>query len=236
MITMRDVQKRFGAVTALAGVSLRVERGERLALVGSNGSGKTTLLRALVGLVRVGGLIEIDGVDVQRHPERALRSLAYMPQVAPPLEVPVAELVRAYAALRSVSVRSVEERAAALGLELPAIARTRTRDLSGGMKQKLLAALALSSNAPILVCDEPTASLDVSARAAFFDMVNARPPDSVLILCSHRADEVENLVERVVELKDGRILCDDACTPTVQVVHSVRRSSGGDNANVRRVG
>lgn len=236
MITIRDVHKRFGAVTALAGVSLRVERGERLALVGSNGSGKTTLLRALVGLVRVNGEIAIDGVDVQRHPERALRALAYMPQVAPPLEAPVAELVRAYAALRFVSPRSVEERAAKLGLELPAIAKTRTRDLSGGMKQKLLAALALSSDAPILVCDEPTASLDESARVAFFQMVKARASDSVLILCSHRADEVESLVERVVELKDGQICGDDDATPTVVESLQALRGMARARANVRRVG
>ncbi len=237
MISVRDVHKCFGPVTALAGVSLRMERGERLALVGSNGSGKTTLLRALVGLVRISGKIEIDGVDVQRHPERALRALAYMPQVAPPLEAPVSELVRAYAALRGLAPRRIEERAAALGLELPAIAKSRTRDLSGGMKQKLLAALALSCDAPILVCDEPTASLDASARAAFFELVKARPADSLLILCSHRADEVENLVERVVELKDGRIVRDDDETPIVEMptVPGVRLSSA-TRANVRRVG
>lgn len=237
MIALREVKKCFGPVTALAGVSLRVVCGERIALVGSNGSGKTTLLRALVGLVRVSGQVEIGGIDVQRHPERALRSLSYMPQVAPPLEVPVAELVRAYAALRSISPRTIEERAAALGLALPAIAKSRTRDLSGGMKQKLLAAMALSSEAPILVCDEPTASLDASARAAFFAMVKARPVDSILVLCSHRADEVENLVERVVELKEGQIVRDDEATPMVEMPTSPGvRAASAARAQVRRVG
>ena len=83
-------------------------------------------------------------------------------------------------------------------------ARTRVRDLSGGMKQKLLAALALASESLILVCDEPTASLDAQARAAFFELVDARAAETILVLCSHRADDVSQLVGRTVQLADGR--------------------------------
>jgi ABC-type multidrug transport system ATPase subunit len=78
------------------------------------------------------------------------------------------------------------------------------------MKQKLLATLAFAANAKVLVCDEPTASLDSSARAAFFELVHARPADSVLVLCSHRVDEVQQLVGRVIELADGRLSRDFA--------------------------
>jgi ABC-2 type transport system ATP-binding protein len=208
MIVVDDVYKRFGKVTALAGVSLRIDAGSRVALVGSNGSGKTTLIRALCGLVRVSGRIEIGGVDVRARPELALRNLAYVPQTAPPLDAPVAELVRAWTHLRGIELRKVRTLAERLGLALDAVAKSRVRDLSGGMKQKLLAALALAVEAPVLVCDEPTASLDAAARAAFFELVRLRRPDSVLVLCSHRAEEVEQLVDRVVELADGALASD----------------------------
>jgi ABC-2 type transport system ATP-binding protein len=208
MIVIDDVHKRFGKVVALAGVSLRIEPGERVALVGSNGSGKTTLLRALCGLLQVKGEIRLFGVDVHKSPQTALRALAYMPQVAPPLDAPVSELVRGYAALRRYDVGKVEGVALRLGLSLPEIARTRVRDLSGGMKQKLLAALALAAESLILVCDEPTASLDADARAAFFELVHERAAETILVLCSHRADDVGQLVGRTVQLADGKIAAD----------------------------
>jgi ABC-2 type transport system ATP-binding protein len=74
------------------------------------------------------------------------------------------------------------------------------------MRQKLLASLALATEADVLVCDEPTANLDVSARSAFFEQLAARPSDSISILCSHRLEEVEDFVDRVVELREGLII------------------------------
>ena len=209
MISIQNVTKRFDRLLAVDAVSLQFAPGERVALVGTNGSGKTTLLRAMLGLLRVEGKIEIFGADVARAPELALRSLSYMPQVSPPLEAPVSELVLAFCALRCRTAEQVSVRAARLGLDLKAIERTRIRDLSGGMKQKLLAALALAAEAPVLVCDEPTANLDSVAREAFFEDLKARPNTGILVLCSHRADEVRHLVDRVIELKDGRVARDE---------------------------
>lgn len=208
MIQVTQVSKRFGPVAALDGVSLRVDEGERVAFIGANGSGKTTLLRALLGLVRFEGRITLAGVDVAREPELALRSVAYIPQVAPPIEAPVREVLRAYAALRGRPVRDLEERAAALGLDVRKSEGKRFRDLSGGMKQKLLASMALAVEAPILVCDEPTANLDGDARVEFFRQLDERPRGSVVVLSSHRIEEVTQLVDRVVELSDGRVARD----------------------------
>ncbi len=205
MISIEHVSKAFGPVLALDDVSLRIEAGERVAFVGSNGSGKTTLLRALLGLLRVRGRITVGGIDVAKHPEQALRSIAYIPQISPPLEAEVAEVVGAYAALRNTTPAAVAMHAARLGLDLPSLARGRFRDLSGGMKQKLLSAMALATHAEALVCDEPTANLDAGARAAFFQALRERKPESVVILCSHRVAEVRHLVDRVIELRDGRI-------------------------------
>jgi ABC-2 type transport system ATP-binding protein len=208
MITVASVAKSFGPVSALAGVTFEIGAGERVALVGSNGSGKTTLLRALLGLVRVSGRITILGADVAREPEVALRSVAYVPQIAPPIDAPVDEVIRAHATIRGLHPEATFARAERLGLDARASRAKRFRDLSGGMKQKLLAAMALAAEAPILVCDEPTANLDEEAREAFFEELAARPKGSVVVLCSHRIEEVRTLVGRVIELKEGRVARD----------------------------
>lgn len=208
MITMARITKRFGRVTALDDVTLSIQSGEKVAFVGSNGSGKTTLLRALLGLVRFEGRITVGGADVAREPEVALRSVAYIPQIAPPIEAPVAEVVRATSALRGMAEEQTWSRAEHLGLDVGLARGKRFRDLSGGMKQKLLAAMALAAEAPILVCDEPTANLDGKARAAFFELLAERPQASIVVLCSHRVEEVRALVDRVVELSEGRVARD----------------------------
>ena len=206
MIEIQHVSKHFGPVQALKDVSLSIQPGERVAFVGSNGSGKTTLLRALLGLSRVDGTIQIAGQHV-----------AYVPQIAPPLEAPVAEVVTAYAALRGITVEHIHAQAVVMGLSPSELSRVRFRDLSGGMKQKLLAALALATSAQVLVCDEPTSNLDAAARQAFFGALEQRAPGSILILCSHREEELHSFVGRVVELRDGVLIRDD------NLLHSVPR-------------
>lgn len=227
MIDVRHVSKSFGAVRALDDVSLHVRAGEHVGFVGTNGSGKTTLLRAMLGLVRVDGRITIAGIDVAKSPELALRSVAYIPQVAPPIEAPVDEVVRAFAALRRRGTKVVHERCERLGLDVGSIGSTRFRDLSGGMKQKLLAALALAAKTEVLVCDEPTANLDRSARASFFEQVAERPAESVTILCSHRVEEIERLVTRVVTLVDGKV---DGDSPVAAALESLRANGAIEEA------
>jgi len=206
MIEIVGVSKSFGSVHALRAVDLTIAPGERVAFVGANGSGKTTLLRALLGLVRFSGQIKIYGCDVARDPAQALSRVAYIPQVAPPIEASLQEVVRAHATLRDIQPNAVAACASRLGLDLTEHRRARFRDLSGGMRQKLLAAMALATKAEILVCDEPTANLDISARTAFFEQLAERPRDSISIFCSHRLEEVEHFVGRVVELREGVII------------------------------
>lgn len=225
LVDIQHVSKHFGAVQALQDVSLQLKPGERVAFVGSNGSGKTTLMRSMLGLLEMQGTVTISGIDVRKRPDLALQQVAYIPQVAPPLDAPVRELVRASMALRGGTLSHVADLAGKLGIEYERIAGVRLRDLSGGTKQKILAALALSARSQILVCDEPTANLDEAARRAFFDLVAKRPADTLLVLCSHRSEEVRQLVDRVVELREGRlirdarleVLLDDRASSRVQV-------------------
>lgn len=222
MIHVERVSKVYGGVRALDSVSLEIGAGERVAFVGTNGSGKTTLLRCLLGLVRFDGKVTIAGSDVSREPEVALRRVAYMPQIAPPLDSPVRDVVEAYAKLREKRAEDIAVRARRLGLDLAASSGKRFRDLSGGMKQKLLAAMALAVEAPVLVCDEPTANLDGEARAEFLRQLDERPRGGIVLLCSHRIEEVRLLVDRVVELREGSVLRDASVKDALQVLRAFR--------------
>jgi len=204
-IEARDVTKRFGAVNALDGVSFDVARGSRVALVGPNGSGKSTLNRVLLGLVAAEGHVRIGGRCPFRERVAVARELAYVPQIAPQLAAPVREVVRAIVRVRDLPASDVERVAAELGLALEPIAGRPFRSLSGGTKQKLLIALALASRASLLVLDEPTGSLDARARERFHERFEALPPETTLVLCSHRLDEIRPLVDQVLLLEEGRV-------------------------------
>lgn len=204
-VVARGLDKRYGAVHALRGIDLSIEAGRRVALIGPNGSGKSTLIRALLGLVACDGEVIIGGMDAATSRREIARRTAHVPQVAPQIAAPVRELVRAIAAVRGLAESDVAEVAARLDLDLAAIARQPFRNLSGGMKQKLLIALALASRADLLVMDEPTASLDVASRERFFGMQEDLAPGATLVLCSHRLEEIRHMVDDVVALSDGRV-------------------------------
>jgi len=204
-VELQQVDKRFGAVHALRQVSLDIPSGRAVALVGPNGSGKSTLSRAVMGLVGVAGAIRFDGEP--RHAALAGR-LAYVPQIAPQLAAPVRELVQMVCSVRGAAPDAVADLARALDLDLAAVAKQGFKNLSGGMKQKLLVALALAPGADLLLMDEPTASLDATARGRFFEVFAERRAGATLILTSHRLEEIRHLVDHVVALQDGAVIYD----------------------------
>jgi ABC-2 type transport system ATP-binding protein len=207
-IEARGVRKRFGRVCALDEVSFEIAPRSRVALVGPNGSGKSTLNRILMGLVACEGSVRIDGRCPFRDRVAMARSMAYVPQTAPALAAPVDEVVSAIARVRGLEPAAVAEVAAALDLELAAVGRRPFRSLSGGTRQKLLIALAFASRASLLILDEPTGSLDARARERFFGLFEALGPDTTLVLCSHRLEEIRPLVDRVLRLDEGRVAYD----------------------------
>ncbi len=225
MIELHDVTKVYGNRAALAGVSLRVRPGERAALVGPNGSGKTTLMRAALGLLTAGGRVRVGGHDPWADHRAAMVNVAYVPQRAPALDAPVGDLVRAWAELRMRPAEALRLEALAFGLPVDEVERVPFRALSGGMQQKLLASMALASQANIFFFDEPTANLDPAARGVFLSRLAGRDPQPTLLLSSHRLDELQALVDRVVVLADGRVRFDDAL-PAFLDAPTLREAAG----------
>jgi len=207
-VEARGLRKRFGRVEALRGVSFEVPAGGRVALVGPNGSGKSTLNRAVMGLLACEGEVLVEGRSPLHERVAIARRMAYLPQTAPRSGASVREIVRALCGLRGLAAAEVEKRARRLELDLEALAPTPLRALSGGQRQKLLLALALASEATLLVLDEPTASLDATARERFFELFAELPREATLLLCSHRLEEIRPLVDRVLALHEGRVAFD----------------------------
>jgi ABC-2 type transport system ATP-binding protein len=160
-------------------------------------------------MLRVDGELKLDGMNPVARRLEVARRIAYVPQIAPHLAASVREIVRAVCTLRDGDPALVTSRADALELDLTPLNPLPFQSLSGGMKQKLLIALAFASGASLYILDEPTASLDVRSRARFGALLEEVTEGATVLLCSHRTDEVLRFTERVVELGEGRIVTDE---------------------------
>ncbi len=207
-IEARGVTRYFGDVRALDGVTFSIAAGSRVALVGPNGSGKSTLNRILMGLLGYDGELRIGGHAPERARLEPTHRMAYVPQTPPNLAAPVGELVGALTAVRGMPREAVAEVAAQLELDVAAVAARPFRSLSGGMKQKLLVALALATRPDLLILDEPTGSLDARSRERLMPLVAEHASAATLLLCSHRLEEVRQLVDHVLVLQEGRLAYD----------------------------
>ncbi len=217
MIQFTNVAKNFRRARVLDGINLNISLGERVALIGSNGAGKTTLIRCLLGEYTFEGSVSINGLDPRSNRTEVLGNIGFVPQLPPPLKMPVGQLIEFSAALCGTDPRHIHQIAKRLGLDLESILSRQFVRLSGGMKQKLLIAIALGRNATVLVMDEPAANLDPEARKIFFDLLAERLNDATMIISSHRLDEVSSLVNRVIEMDTGKVVLDDKVTDAVSL-------------------
>ena len=214
-IEIRDVRKRYGQLEALAGVSLEVQEGEFFALLGPNGAGKTTLISALAGLTRVdSGTLAVMGHDVVSGYKRARQSLGIVPQeiVFDPF-FSVREMLRFQAGYfgiaRSAALDSwIDE---LLGnLSLTDKADSNMRQLSGGMKRRVLVAQALIHRPPVIVLDEPTAGVDVELRQTLWAFIRRlNQAGHTILLTTHYLEEAQQLCSRIAMMKSGSIVALD---------------------------
>ncbi|MCA8972503.1 MAG: ABC transporter ATP-binding protein [Planctomycetes bacterium] len=239
-VELARVTRRFGALTALRDVSVEFRKASHTALVGPNGSGKSTLVRVMMGLLRCDGRVRIDDLDPVKDRAALAPRVAYMPQVAPRLHATVRELTSAVARLRCMSIEPIVDVANQLNLDLERVGRKPFRTLSGGMRQKLLGAFTLGVGAELMILDEPTASMDAESRQRFFDIVQRLDPAPTLFLCSHRLEEIRNLVDDVLALEDGSIVhhssVEDLLSHTGRSVVELRSHNGRADGYLRTRG
>ncbi len=207
MIIINQLTKAFRRHKVLDGLSLSIAAGDRVALVGANGAGKTTLIRCLLGEYTYDGELLVEGRSPRRDRREVLKDIGFVPQLPPPLKMPVADLVRFAAVVSTTEQSQIVDVLSRLGLDLADVAGKPFVKLSGGQKQKILAAIALGRACRLLILDEPTANLDPAARKVLFDLLAAEPERPMLI-SSHRLEEVVGLVNRVIELDRGRVVLD----------------------------
>ena len=211
-VRIAGLHKRYGAVQALAGVDLEIARGEFFGLLGPNGAGKTTLISILAGLARAdAGTVEVLGCDVVRDYRAARRALGVVPQelVFDPFFTvrETLEFQSGYFGIRS-NRAWIDE--ILRHLDLSAQADTNMRQLSGGMKRRVLIAQALVHKPPVIVLDEPTAGVDVELRHALWRFVRQLNADGhTIVLTTHYLEEAESLCGRIAMLKQGRIVALD---------------------------
>lgn len=208
MITIDRVSKRFDKRAVLDELTLALDAGDRVALIGSNGAGKTTVFRALLGLYRHEGEIRFNGDRGARRNPDNLSRIAFVPQLPPPLRMPVRELLKFAENGAGADRGRMEDISGSLGIDLDEVSRRPFYRLSGGQKQKILVTIALSRDVELMIFDEPAANLDPAARSVFIDLLAQRREVSMLI-ASHRLEEVAPLVNRVIELDRGKVVLDD---------------------------
>jgi ABC-2 type transport system ATP-binding protein len=212
-ISFRGVEKRFpgprGEIRALGGVSFDIAPGEFFGLLGPNGAGKTTLISILAGLARASaGEVTVMGHDVVRDYAAARRALGIVPQelVFDPF-FSVRETLRIQSGYFGVRHNDdwIDELLASLGLADKANANM--RQLSGGMKRRVLVAQALVHRPPVIVLDEPTAGVDVELRQTLWQFIaRLNRQGHTVLLTTHYLEEAEALCGRIAMLKQGQVV------------------------------
>lgn len=212
-IEIHQLNKRYGALSALEDIDLSINPGEFFALLGPNGAGKTTLISILAGLtLATSGHAKIMGHDVVADYVNSRKNLGVVPQELvfdPFFTVREALIIQSgYYGIRKNDawIDEILHR-----LDLTDKANTNMRALSGGMKRRVLVAQALVHKPPVIILDEPTAGVDVELRQALWIFINQLNREGhTIVLTTHYLEEAEALCNRVAMLKQGKIVALDS--------------------------
>ncbi|MCK9507416.1 MAG: phosphate ABC transporter ATP-binding protein [Pigmentiphaga sp.] len=203
LVRLNDVSAQYGNLRALKDISLSIQPGERVALVGANGSGKSTLLRVVHGLHR------IETGQLHSPPRRRQAMVFQRPfllRASIRFNLMLGLLLRGW---RWRDARQQAEQALAR-VQLSSLIQRNARALSGGQQQRVALAQAWACQPALLLLDEPTASLDPRSKREVEDLMQefAQQTDTTLIFSSHNLGQVKRLASRVIYLENGRIEAD----------------------------
>jgi ribose transport system ATP-binding protein len=237
-VAMRAISKTFGAVVALRGVDLSVERGEVVGLVGDNAAGKSTLMKILSGAYSAdSGDILVEGRPARFEGPIAARAVgiemiyqdfALVPQLTVTQNIFLGrERLRRHAGISTLDRHLMDSAAetmfARLGLRVPSVA-TPVRELSGGQQQAVAIARATGFAAKLVIMDEPTANLGASAIAKVRETILRLKASGVaVVIISHRLEDVFTVGDRMVVMKHGHVVGSRnvSDTATDEIVHMI---------------
>lgn len=241
VVQIENLEKRFGDVAAVGGISFSVAAGQTVALLGGNGAGKTTTISMLLGLLLPsGGSIRLFDTDIARDRARVLPRMNFSsPYVDLPHRLSARENLAIFARLYGVKhpARRIAELTEAL--DLGALIDRRTGSLSAGQKTRVALAKALLNKPELLLLDEPTASLDPDTAdwVRHYLELFQKETGAAILLASHNMGEVERLADEVLMLRRGKIV--DRGTPDDLIYRFGRQNLEEvflDIARDRRVG
>lgn len=218
-IEARNVVKTYAAtkttpeMKALKGVDLLVPRGSVFGLLGPNGAGKSTFINILAGLVRkTSGTVKIWGRDIDERPRDARAAIGVVPQeiAADPFFTP-RESLEVQAGMYGVPPKERRSMELLTALGLADKAEAYVRQLSGGMKRRLMVAKAMTHNPPVLILDEPTAGVDVELRRQLWRyVVELNQKGVTIVLTTHYLEEAQELCDRIAIINRGEVVACEA--------------------------
>lgn len=212
MIEIEGLVRRFGDLTAVGGISLKVAKGEVLGFLGPNGAGKSTTMKMITGFIAPSeGRITVCGHDVVEQPFEAQSAIGYLPEGAPAYPDMTPEQFLNFIA----QVRGLKAEAATKAVEA-AVARTglqgvldqRIETLSKGFKRRVGLAQAILHNPPVLIMDEPTDGLDPNQKQAVRTLIRNMSAEKAIIISTHILEEVDAVCSRAIIIDKGRIVAD----------------------------
>lgn len=230
IVDAHDLTKRYGIVKAVDGITFAIDPGECFGFLGPNGAGKTTVMRIIsCFLPPTDGTVTVFGMDVTREPSAIKARMGLMPQednLDPDLSV--FENLIVYARYFDIPKRKAEPLANELleYVELRDRGRMNIKELSGGMKRRLLLARSLVNSPEMLILDEPTTGLDPHSRRAVWEKLNQlKFRNTTLLLTTHYMEEAERLCDRVAIMDSGHIM-------TIDSPRNLMQEHGGDLEDV----
>src|SRR4030081_2958693 len=217
-IDVQNIVKKFGAFTAVKGISFAVEEGEIFGLLGPNGAGKSTLIRMMVPLLQpTAGTAVINGFDVVKQSDGVRQSIGVIPQaMTSDLELSVEENLIIFAKLYSVPRVKRERLIGELleAVELTQWRHAQVKNLSGGMRRRVEIARGLVHEPRIFFLDEPTTGLDPVSRVAVWEMLAKikRERNLTILITTHYMDEADKLCDRIAIVDHGDLKALDSPT------------------------
>jgi ABC-2 type transport system ATP-binding protein len=209
VVEARGLQKRYGDVTTVKGVSFSVQKGEVFGILGPNGAGKTTTLEMIEALRPIdGGSASIDGIDVAKHPDKIKEIIGIQLQSTQFLDrLSLTDLLNMFGGMYStrVDVKELLDE-----VQLGDKAKAQVNELSGGQKQRFSIAAALVNQPKVLFLDEPTTGLDPQARRHLWELVQQIKQKGItVVMTTHYMEEAELLCDRVAIMDNGEIVALD---------------------------